>query len=693
MTRNAVLNPRSASGEVIPTTLNASALRDADGNVIGAIGVLRDMRELDKARAYAESLIKNAPDPVFVSDLEGKILEANDAVSELLGFRRDEVVEQSLSRFISEEETREFTAALREVVERGVTRNARLNPRAATGEVIPTSLNASALSDPDGSVIGAIGVLRDMRELDKARAYAESLIKNAPDPVFVSDLEGKILEANDAVSELLGFRRDEVVEQSLSRFISEEETREFTAALREVVERGVTRNARLNPRAATGEVIPTSLNASALRDADGNVIGAIGVLRDMREYEAVVRDLEQSKTELQEKILDLEKFEEVVVGRELKMIALEKELEGLQDESQDAQGRRRLENDVCGTGSTAPQRRRCGLEEQIEELQLRVRQAEERRRALIHIMGDLNESNRRLGDQRKAMLHILKDSHRSNLKLEDSRKAMIHIMGDLRSTTQVMERREQELRDKQEQLVQAGKLATLGELTTGVAHELNNPLNNIGLYVGNVIDRIHMGELSTESAREDLEKAMEQVRKATEIISHLRTFGRAAPVTFEAVDVDEVIERALSLMQEQLRLRAIDVDLDLCPDALIVQGNPIQLEQVFINLLTNARDALGEVPEERKKIRIVSSLERDRIRIVFADTGPGIPAEIAKRVFDPFFTTKEVGTGTGLGLSITYSIVKEHGGDISLSRTPGGGATFTVEMPVFGGDAAEELLR
>ncbi len=332
VTRNAVLNPRSATGEVIPTSLNASALRDEDGNVIGAIGVLRDMRELDKARAYAESLIENAPDPVFVSDLEGKILQTNDAVSALLGFRRDEVVEQSLSRFISEEETREFTAALREVVERGVTRNAVLNPRSASGEIIPTSLNASALRDSEGNVIGAIGVLRDMRELDKARAYAESLIKNAPDPVFVSDLEGKILEANDAVSELLGFRRDEVLEQSVSRFISPEETREFTAALREVVERGVTRNARLNPRSASGEVIPTTLNASALRDSDGKVIGAIGVLRDMRAYEEVVRDLEQSKSELQEKILDLEKFEEVVVGRELKMIALEKELDGLKEE-------------------------------------------------------------------------------------------------------------------------------------------------------------------------------------------------------------------------------------------------------------------------------------------------------------------------------------------------------------------------
>ena len=329
VTRNVVLNPRTASGEIIPTSLNASALRDPGGKVIGAIGILRDMRELDKARAYAESLIKNAPDPVFVSDLEGKILQANDAVFSLLGFRQDELLEQSLSRFISPEETREFTAALREVVERGVSRNARLNPRSASGEIISTTLNASALRDPDLRVIGAIGILRDMREQDKARAYAESLIKNAPDPVFVSDLEGKILQANDAVFALLGFRQDELLEQSLSRFISVEETREFTAALREVVERGVTRNARLNPRSASGEIIPTTLNASALRDPDGKVIGAIGILRDMRAYEKAVRDLQESKAELQEKILDLEKFEEVVVGRELKMIALEKELETL----------------------------------------------------------------------------------------------------------------------------------------------------------------------------------------------------------------------------------------------------------------------------------------------------------------------------------------------------------------------------
>ncbi len=314
-------------------------LKDSDVDAAATNGAATDgatTQGAARAELVADIIIANAPDPVFVSDLEGKILQANEAVSELLGFRRDEVLEQSLSRFISAEETREFTAALREVVEHGVSRNAVLNPRSASGEVIPTSLNASALRDADGNVIGAIGILRDMRELDKARAYAESLIENAPDPVFVSDLEGKILQANDAVSQLLGFRTDEVVEQSLSRFISPEETREFTAALREVVERGVTRNARLNPRSASGEVIPTTLNASALRDSDGKVIGAIGILRDIRAYEEVVRDLESSKAELQEKILDLEKFEEVVVGRELKMIALEKELEKVQRELETA---------------------------------------------------------------------------------------------------------------------------------------------------------------------------------------------------------------------------------------------------------------------------------------------------------------------------------------------------------------------
>src|SRR5262249_54166578 len=192
----------------------------------------------------------------------------------------------------------------------------------------------------------------------------------------------------------------------------------------------------------------------------------------------------------------------------------------------------------------------AGLRAQVEILERRVRQSEERRRALIHIMSDMNDLNKRLSNRRKAMLHILGDyekdrsrlarqaerldssrrallhilqgAHQSNLRLADSRKAMINIMVDLHETTLEMQRREQELREKQEQLVQAGKLATLGELTAGVAHELNNPLNNIALFVGNAIDLIELKSADRTRLLFELNSAMQQVRKASDIISHLR---------------------------------------------------------------------------------------------------------------------------------------------------------------------------
>src|SRR5437667_4650962 len=346
--------------------------------------------------------------------------------------------------------------------------------------------------------------------------------------------------------------------------------------------------------------------------------------------------------------------------------------------------------------------------EQKQALEMRVHKSEERRRALMHILSDLNTLNRklvaqpkamihiladyeqdrsrlarqteRLHNSRRALMHILQDSHQSNLRLENSRKAMIHIMSDLKETTEEVQRREQELREKQEQLVQAEKLATLGELTTGVAHELNNPLNNIGLFIGNVIDLIELSKGDPQRMLHELHSAMQQVHKATEIISHLRTFGRAATVSREPVVINQVIQRAISLVHEQLRLRQIEVQLHFPDKDVIVIGNAIQLEQVFINLLTNARDALADVTQ--KMITITCTVKTDVVNIHFCDTGPGIPAGLEQRIFDPFFTTKEVGAGTGLGLSITYGIIKEHQGSIAVESRPGEGARFLIQLPL-----------
>ncbi len=347
---------------------------------------------------------------------------------------------------------------------------------------------------------------------------------------------------------------------------------------------------------------------------------------------------------------------------------------------------------------------------QNQSLEMRVQKSEERRRAFIHILSDLNAVNHKLADQRKAMIHILadyehdrsrlakqsenlhnsrkalmhilQDSHQSNLRLENSRKAMIHIMSDLKETSEEVKRRELELREKQEQLVQAGKLATLGELTTGIAHELNNPLNNIGLFVGNIIDLIELGMADAEPERilQELHSAMQQVRKATEIISHLRTFGRAASVSREPIVLNEVVQQSITLIQEQLRLRQIEIVPQFSMEDIVIIGNAIQLEQVFVNLLTNARDALANAA--RKIITITCTINGSMVNISVSDTGPGIPEGLEQRIFDPFFTTKEVGAGTGLGLSITYGIIKEHQGTIMVENRPGKGATFLIQLPL-----------
>ncbi len=349
------------------------------------------------------------------------------------------------------------------------------------------------------------------------------------------------------------------------------------------------------------------------------------------------------------------------------------------------------------------------LRDRLTVLQQRVQKSEERRQALVHLLSDLKTTNQQLAEQRttmlrlleerekdrdllaqqtkrldnsrRALLHILQDVHISKTRLEQSRKAMIHIMGNLRETTEEIQRREHELREKQQQLVQAGKLATLGELTTGVAHELNNPLNNIGLFLGNVIDHIEMNQFDQNQIVRDLRNAMQQVRKATEIISHLRTFGRTAPVIRASVPVNHVVKQALSLIQEQFRLHQIETQLDLSPADPVVHGNAIQLEQVFINLLTNARDAVIGSPV--KSISIQSLVKDGVVVLMFEDSGPGIPPELEQRIFDPFFTTKEVGAGTGLGLSITYGILKEHRGTIALSPwRQGEGARFVIHLPL-----------
>ncbi len=243
--------------------------------------------------------------------------------------------------------------------------------------------------------------------------------------------------------------------------------------------------------------------------------------------------------------------------------------------------------------------------------------------------------------------------------------------------------------EAEQQLIQASKMATLGEMATGVAHELNQPLSVI-----KTASNFFMRKLKKkEPIRDEILLTMSEeidshVERATKIINHMRQFGRKSDPNLEPILLNEVLERAFEIFSQQLKVRGIDVIWQTDPDLPRVMGNPSRLEQVIINLLINARDAIEDrsdhTPESiiPRMITLVTTRNTKTVTVSVCDTGSGVPEPIRSKIFEPFYTTKKVGKGTGLGLSISYSIVKECGGKIDVTANPGGGACFNLHFPI-----------
>ncbi|MBN1697516.1 MAG: response regulator [Spirochaetales bacterium] len=243
-----------------------------------------------------------------------------------------------------------------------------------------------------------------------------------------------------------------------------------------------------------------------------------------------------------------------------------------------------------------------------------------------------------------------------------------------------------ELNRIQAQLFQTSKLATLGEMAAGLAHEINQPLGGIALVARHVRKLKEKNKLTDEELDSGLNDIETSVKRMTRVIQHIRTFARQDTLKFIRLDVNETITSALSLLGEQLRLHEISVNLFLDERLPTIIGEPYQLEQVWINLITNARDAVDTVREKnnyRKEITITTSYDgkQKMVTIVFCDNGIGMSEDILQKIFEPFFTTKEVGGATGLGLSISYGIIESHNGNISVSSEKEGKTCVTVLLP------------
>jgi PAS domain S-box-containing protein len=228
----------------------------------------------------------------------------------------------------------------------------------------------------------------------------------------------------------------------------------------------------------------------------------------------------------------------------------------------------------------------------------------------------------------------------------------------------------------EQQIIQSERLAAMGQMIGGFAHELNNPLTVI---LGNA-ELLQESEVS-ESARKPIAALRQEARRAAEIVQNLQYFARPPAPGRSQVNLNELVQRTVQMQAYPLRKSNITVDFLPEPAIPAIVADPNQLMQVFLNLLLNAEQAIRE-SREKGTIRVRIGRQPDSVWVVFQDDGPGIPPENLAHIFDPFFTTKRPGRGTGLGLSICKTVLREHGGNIEAASAPGGGAAFTITLPV-----------
>ena len=242
--------------------------------------------------------------------------------------------------------------------------------------------------------------------------------------------------------------------------------------------------------------------------------------------------------------------------------------------------------------------------------------------------------------------------------------------------TRQLEETLEQLQTTQEQLIQSEKLAAIGTLVSGVAHEINNPL-------GNILGRVQLlqREAADDGSKRDLQSIRDECARAIRIVRNLLAFTRKHEPEMTLVSLNDLLNEVLELRAYELRVNDIELRSDFQADLPKISADPHQLQQVFLNLVINAEQAMTAA-HGRGVLSVTTQRVGEALHVVVVDDGPGIPDGLVSKIFDPFFTTKEVGAGTGLGLSVCYGIVKEHGGELLVESEEGKGTTFTVELPL-----------
>ena len=586
-------------------------------------------------RSFKE-LIDSFDDVAFATSLEGKIKTVNRRVTELLGIPYSEVVGHRLEEFLDEPKREDANHGLARFLEKrrwSGTIRVQLKANART-LYFDCALNAIVKGD---EVVGVSALARDVtEEREKERRFTE-LFETLQEGVYFSTPEGKLLDGNAALVEVLGYENKEELLSLGPRALNSAPDQNPVLG-RAADDQGGVRTREIMLRRKNGALGVFLDTSRAVWDA-GKIVRYQGTLVDVterREMEKALRRQEEFQRYL------LESFPDLIL-----VIDLNGRYSFVSSRIHDLRGYK--PEDLLGK---------------------KVEEEQDYSPELFALYRDLIVGRKMFGSCDYNARH--RDGSWRNMRASASPlfDAENKVSGAIVSVRDITVEKKLE-----QQIIQSERLAAMGQMTGGFAHELNNPLTSI---LG-MSELLQEGE-APESVRKQMVVLQQQARRAAEIVQNLMYFSRPPAPGKSPIDLGELVQRTLHLHAYSLRKSNITVDF-LKESVPAVSGDAHQLMQVFLNLILNSEQAMREV-RDRGTLRIRIEKKESSVSVIFQDDGPGISPDILPNIFDPFYTTKRPGRGTGLGLSISKAILREHNGNVEATSGPGGGAVFTVTLPV-----------
>ncbi|MFH1596816.1 MAG: PAS domain S-box protein [Pseudomonadota bacterium] len=653
----------------VPLTVTATPIKGPGDDPLGCLVVLREHGEVlahpvvQLQLATLSSILENFPMPFFMVDPDLVLTYVNEHMEKLTGYSRNEVVgRKTCGEVLNTVQCNTCDCVLKQVMEhKRPMPGVRRVVRDREGREIPVTVSASIITDPAGRVIGGFEAVRDITPIMEAERKIDLLTELTQEGILMVDENQRILFANSRMAEIVGRPKEELMGKGLGEILSPQHHR-MAADLARMVEEGYQEESQfcstLDRPDSEGEsrVFETCIRASRF----GKNILTCLYLRDLTYRIKIHEQLQKTNIFLNNIIrcsvdgivvidtkgnpLIFSEGAERILGYKAGEIIADKEgLRRFYPIELAREMKRRMLSDEYGPT------------DRLNTTQISLYNKNGEEVAVNFSAAIIREKGREVGS--------------------------VGIFSDLREHLKMRK----ELEESRIQLMQAEKIASLGRLAAGVAHEINNPLAGILIYA-----EILKRDMEEEDAgHQHVAEIINQTLRCKQIVTRLLEFSRQSLGQKTLVDMNDIISRCVKLIGHQVLFHNIEIKQALDPALPRIFGDPGELQQVFTNLFLNAADAMKGLG--RITITSRAAPQRDGVIITFTDTGSGISPKLRDKIFEPFFTTKPPGKGTGLGLSIVYGVIQRHGGSIEVESPPGGGTTFAIRLPLDSQEIQEQM--